>query len=99
MESGEWISGFLWLVVAVISVIPIYIFARAYSRVPSRKLLYTTIAFCLFLVMGVTLAFKVIFPGSDDEVWYLNDEFWWSVAAILCTAIIGLFVAALSSKE
>ncbi len=99
MESADWISGVLWLIVAIISIIPITIFARAYRRVPSRKLLFTTVAFCLFLVMGITLSFKVIFPGSDDEVWYLNDEFWWSASAFMVIAIIGLFVMALSSEE
>lgn len=99
MESGEWISGVLWLVVALVSIIPIVIFSRAYMRVRSKKLLYTTVAFCLFFIMGITLALKVIFPGSDDAAWYLNDEFWWPVAAFMCIAIIGLFVIALSSRE
>ena len=99
MEFAEWLSGILWLIVAIISLIPIFIFSTAYRRVPSRKLLYTTVAFCLFFVMGMLLSLHVIFPGSEDSTIYLEEELWWSVSAFLCIAIIGLFVMALRTKE
>ncbi|UCC93209.1 MAG: hypothetical protein JSW25_00580 [Thermoplasmata archaeon] len=99
MEFAEWLSGVLWLIVAIISIVPISIFFRAYRSVPSRKLLYTTVAFCLFFVMGILLSLHVIFPGSEDSTIYLEEEVWWSVSAFLCLAIIGLFVMALTTKE
>ncbi len=98
MESGETIIGILWLIVAIIAVVPIVIFARTYKRVQDWKILVTLFAFSLFLVKAVTLSMRLV-VGENDDVWWLNDEFWWSVAAVIDIVIIGLFVYALSSKE
>lgn len=98
METGEAIVGILWLIVAIIAIVPIVIFAKTYRRVQSRKILVTTFAFSLFMVKAVTLSMRLV-VGENDAIWYLNDEFWWSVAAVIDIVIIALFVHALSSKE
>jgi hypothetical protein len=99
MELAEWLSGVLWLIVAIIALFPFATFARAYRKVPSKRLLYTTMAFFLFFVMGIVLSLHVIFPGSEDSTIYLEEELWWSVSAFLCIGIIGLFVMALTTEE
>lgn len=98
LEPAEEINAILWLVVAGISLIPLCIFLISYIRVKSEKLLITTAAFSLFFIKAMVLAMKLFIPGGDDEIWYLNDEFWWSVAAILDMIIIGLIAFALKKK-
>jgi len=98
LEPAEELNAILWLVVAGISLIPFCIFLISYIRVKSEKLLITTAAFSLFFIKAMVLAMKLFIPGGDDEIWYLNDEFWWSVAAILDMIIIGLIAFALKKK-
>ena len=98
LEPAEEINAILWLVVAGISLIPLCIFLISYIRVKSEKLLITTAAFSLFFIKAMVLAMKLFIPGGDTEIWYLNDEFWWSVAAILDMIIIGLIAFALKKK-
>lgn len=98
LEPAEEINAILWLIVAGISLIPLCIFLISYIRVKSKKLQITTVAFSLFFIKAMVLAMKLFIPGCDDEIWYLNDEFWWSVAAILDMIIIGLIAFALKKK-
>jgi hypothetical protein len=99
LEPAEEINAILWLIVAGISLIPLCIFLISYIRVKSKKLLITTAAFAIFFIKAMLLAMKLFIPGVDsDEIWYLNDEFWWSVAAILDMIIIGLIAFALKKK-
>ncbi len=98
VESGEVIMAVLWLVVAVISLIPLCIFYISYNRVKSKKLLITTVAFSLFFVKALTLGMRLFILNLDDEIWYLDDDFWWSIAAILDIIIISLIAFALRKK-
>ena len=99
MESSEVINGVIWLIVTIIAIIPVIVFSKTYMKVKSKRILLTTVAFFLFFIKALTLAMRLIVPEGDEEVWYLNDEFWWSIAAILDIIIIGLIVLALQTKE
>jgi hypothetical protein len=98
-EVGELLNSVIWVVVALISLIPLVIFFISYRRIKSRRLLFTTIAFALFFLKALILSFKLFTPASNDEIWYLDDEFWWSVAAFLDIAIIGSIAFALRLKD
>ena len=99
VEAGESINAILWLIVAGISLIPLYIFFLSYIRVKSKKLLITTVAFGFFFVKAITLGMRLFIPEPADEIWYMDEEFWWSVAAILDIIIIGLIAYALKKKS
>jgi len=79
----EEIHAILWLVVAIITLFPTYVFWAAYWKMRSKDLLINSLAFTLFLVKAVTLAMKLFIGGFADELW-------WSVAAILDILIVGL---------
>ena len=98
IEAKELINAVLCLGVAIISLVPITIFYKSYLKVRSRKLLMTTVAFLLFFIEAVILGARQLVPGASGEVWYLDDEFWWSVASIMDIMIIGLFTVSLTSK-
>lgn len=91
-ESQDQICALLWLLVAVISIIPLVAFTVAYKRVKKAKLLITLIAFGIFLVKGVVIGMKIFIPTY-------SDEFWWSVAAILDILIIGLITLSIITKK
>lgn len=97
-EFGELINALLWLVVAIISFIPLIIFFISYNRIKSKKLLITTVAFTLFSTKALLLGMRLFILDIDDEVWYLDDDFWWSIAAILDIIIISLIAFALRKK-
>ena len=88
----------LWLIVAVISLIPIYIFWIGYLKLRTRDLLITAIAFSLSFVKGIILAMKLFIRGAGEGTWYLDDEFWWCIAAILDIIIIGLITFSFTNK-
>lgn len=98
LEAKELVNAVLSLVVAAISLVPITIFYKSYLKVRSRRLLMTTAAFLLFFIEAVILGARQLVPGASGEVWYLDDEFWWSVASIMDVMIIGLFTVSLTSK-
>jgi ABC-type arginine/histidine transport system permease subunit len=91
IEPGEGITMTLWLIVAVLSLIPIIIFSISYIRVRSKKLLITTAAFYLFFIKAMVLAMKLFVRNYSDEIW-------WSVAAILDIIIICLIAYSLVKK-
>ena len=95
VETAEQILAVFWLVVAVVALVPLVLFSISYKRVRSKNLLLTTIAFGLIFLKGALLASRLIIPASMDDVWYLDDETWWMVAAVLDIIIIGLISASL----
>jgi len=91
IESSEEINAILWLVVAVVSLVPISMFFISYIRVKSGKLLITVVAFSLFFIKAIALSMKLFIQNYADE-------FWWSIAAILDIIIISLILISLSKK-
>ena len=91
-EPHEQTELILWLIVALVSLVPLLVFSISYKRVRSPKLLITTIAFFLFFVKALILAMKLFIPNYDDEVW-------WAVAAVLDILIISLIAYSLSRKS
>jgi hypothetical protein len=92
LEPHEQTELILWLIVAVVSLIPLVIFSISYRRVRSQKLLITTLAFFLFFVKALILAMKLFMPNYVDETW-------WSVAAVLDIMIISLIAYSLRRKS
>ena len=88
----------LWVIVAIISLVPVYIFWIGYLKLRTRDLLITSIAFTLFFIKAITLAMKIFIEGADEGSWYLDDEFWWSIAAVLDVIIIGLIASSFSNR-
>jgi uncharacterized protein YybS (DUF2232 family) len=98
-EFGEYVNAVIWLIVAFISFIPLIIFFISYNRIKSQKLLITTVAFTLFSCKALLLGMRLfILDIDDDALWYLDDDFWWSIAAILDVIIISLITLALRKK-
>jgi len=91
IEQEDVIISVLWLVVAVVSLVPFILFFISYIRVRSTKLLLTTLAFSLFFIKAMTLAMELFIPDSDET--------WGPVAAILDLIIIGLISFALLKKD
>jgi len=91
IEVSEEVNAILWLVAAVLSLIPLTIFFISYFRVSSGKLLITAAAFCCFLIKATILSMKLFVQGYDDELW-------WSIAAILDIVTISLIAYSLSKK-
>jgi hypothetical protein len=98
LETKELINAAFMLVVAIISLVPLTIFYKSYLRVRNRKFLMVTAAFLLFFIQAIFLSMRLLVPGANGDVWYKDDEFWWSVAAVLDVLIILLFTLALTSK-
>lgn len=93
----EGIYPVLWLLVALIALVPVCIFWVSYSRVKSRKLLITALAFTLFFVKAAGFASELLFNalgGSDYP-----EEITLSFAAILDIIIISLFALPLLEKD
>lgn len=97
--TAESVNALFWIIVAVVALIPFSIFAISYKRIKSQKLLFTTIAFFLFFIKAVTLGMRLFIPESSEELWFLDDEFWWSIAAVLDILIIGLIAFPLLKKK
>ena len=98
-EFAEFVNAVLWLIVAFISFIPLIIFYISYNRIKSQKLLITLVAFSLFSCKAVLLGMRLFILDVDDDVlWYLDDDFWWSIAAVLDIIIISLITLALRKK-
>jgi amino acid transporter len=97
-EMSETINAILWLVVAILALITFIIFYISYRRVKNKKILITTIAFLLFFVKAIVLGMRLFVPDDDSMPWYMDDEFWWSIAAVLDAVIIGLIVYSLSKR-
>ena len=89
----------LWLIVAVISVIPMIVFWKGYLRLGAKKLRLTAIAFTLFFLKALTVSTELFFGDADEGTWFLNDEFWLCVAAILDMIIISLIVITFGSTN
>lgn len=87
----------LWLIVAVISLLPMYVFWIGYRKLRTRDLLITAIAFTLFFIKAALIAMEIFIEGNESS-WILNDEFWLAVAAILDMAIIGLIATSFTIK-
>lgn len=92
------INPFLWLIVALLSLLPVYIFWIGYRKTHTRDLFITASAFTLFLVKALTLAVALFLDGLNEEKWYFDDEFWVGVAAVLDMFIIGLIASALMGR-
>ena len=88
---GEEINSILWFVVAMVSLILVFMFSVSYIRVRSKKLLLTTVAFSLFFIKAIVLVMKPFLQNYSDEMW-------WSVVASLDLIIICLIVYSLSKK-
>lgn len=99
VETGETINAVIWLVVAVITLLPLGAFYMSFRKVRSKKLLLTTIAFLLFFVKSLLLASRLVIPEGSAEPWYLEDDFWWSIAAFLDVGIIAMIAFALRKKD
>ena len=100
IEPGEEINSVFWLAVAIISIIPFYIFLMSYKKVGSRKFLFITIAFFIFIFKGFFLSMKLFFPDEIDENgWLLDDQIWWTIAAVLDVFIVCLITMALTISE
>ncbi len=82
----------LWVIVAGVSLVPFLIFLVSQRRVRSQRLLILTFAFLLFFIKSATLAMKPFIQNY-------NDEFWWSIAAVLDVSIISLITYALVKKK
>ena len=67
IDPGDEINTMLWLVVALVSLVPFVIFLISYLRVRSKKLLMTTAAFFLFFIKASLLAMKVFIQNYDDN--------------------------------
>jgi hypothetical protein len=99
VETSEQINAVLWLIVAIIALVPLIVFLKSYLRVRTRKLLMTTTAFILFFSMAMILAMRLVVPSSDTAQWYMDDEFWWSIAAVMDIAIICLIAFSLTLRD
>ena len=91
-EFQDQVCALLWLIVAIIAVIPLIAFTIAYKRIKTTKLFVTLIAFGIFVIKGITLGMKMFLPNY-------SDEFWWSLAAILDITIVGLITFSLMIKK
>ena len=98
VETGETVNAVLWLVVATLALVTFLIFYISYKRVRDKRILITTGAFFIFFVKAMLLGMRLFISESAEENWFLNDEFWLSVAAILDVIIIGLIVYSLSKR-
>lgn len=92
IEGNESLNALLWLIVAIVSLIPLSIFTMSYIRLKNRRLLFTTAAFALFFLKAIILFMKVVLP-------FYADEFWWAVAAMLDISIITLITISLIQKD
>jgi len=90
---------YLWLIVAAISVVPMIVFWKGYFRLGAPKLRLTAIAFTLFFAKALAVSTELFLSDADEETWFLNDEFWLSVAAILDMIIISLIVIGLKATN
>ncbi len=99
IEPGEEINTVFWLIVSLVSIVPFYVFFLGYRRVRSRKILMITVAFSLFIVKGFLLSMKLFLPNADEGGWFLDDEFWWTIAAVLDVFIVCLFSIALGIQD
>lgn len=88
----------LWLIVALISLMPVYIFWIGYRKTRSQDLFVTAIAFTLFLIKALTLSIALFLDGLSEEKWYFDDEFWVGIAALLDMIIIALIASALMGR-
>ena len=97
--STEDIIAIFWLVVGIIALIPFTIFTISYRRIKDKKLLFNSIAFFLFFMKAILLSFALFEPMGDQTAWFLTEEFWWAVAAILDVIIIALISLSLLKKK
>jgi hypothetical protein len=97
-ELSEAINAVLWLVVAIFALIIFLIFQRSYKRVKDKKIFYTTVAFFIFFVKAMLLGMRLFMLELNEEPWFLDDEFWWSIAAMLDVVIITLIFYPLSKR-
>lgn len=98
-EVSEGINAFFWLAVAVAALVPLVIFAVSYKRVRSKRILLTTIAFGLFFIKAILLSLRLFTPESQEDLFQIDNETWWIVAAILDIFIIGLISAGLMLRS
>ena len=98
IEPGDEINAIFWLIVAIISTVPFYIFFVSYRKVRSKKLLFTAVAFSLFVFKGIFLSMKLFLPNNDVG-WFLDDELWWTIAAVLDIIIVCLITMALTVSD
>jgi len=94
----EDIYSVLWLITAIIAVIPVYVFWTGYRKVRSKDLLITAVAFTLFLLKALIMTMELFVGDAGEGTWYLNDEFWFGVAAVLDMIIIGLIAVSFTHK-
>ena len=94
----EDIYSILWLITAFIAVIPVYVFWTGYRKVRSKDLLITSVAFTLFLAKAIIFTMELFVKDAGEGTWYLSDEFWFAVAAILDMIIIGLIAISFTHK-
>jgi len=94
----EDIYAVLWLITALIAVIPVYVFWTGYRKVRSKDLLITAVAFTLFLAKSIILSMELFAGEAGEGTWYLDDEFWFGVAAVLDMIIIGLIAISFTRK-
>ena len=90
-EPSDQLISILWLVVAVIALIPFSIFSVSYRRVKSTKLLLTALAFFLFFVKSLLIGMNLFIPGYEDD-------FGVFLAGFMDIIIIALIVLALQRK-
>ncbi len=88
----EQIELILWFIAAIVSLIPIIIFAISYYRVRSTKILITTLAFILFFAKALVLSVRRLTPN------YVEADWWW-VAPVLDIVIICLIAYSLSKNK
>ncbi|UCH89357.1 MAG: hypothetical protein JSV49_01535 [Thermoplasmata archaeon] len=98
-ESTESLIAVFWIVVGIIALIPFIIFTISYRRIKDKKLLYNSIAFFLFFLKAILLSIGLFEPFGDDAVWFLSEELWWAVAAVLDAIIIILIALSLLHKK
>ncbi len=97
-ELSEAINAVLWLVVAIFALIIFLIFLKSYKKVKDKKIFYTTIAFFFFFIKATLLGMRLFMLEIDEEPWFLDDEFWWSIAAVLDAITITLIFYPLSKR-
>lgn len=98
-ESYEQILALFWMAVAVVALFPLVIFYISYKRIKSDILLFTTIAFLLFFIKALSLGMRLFISEANEEIWFLDDEFWWTIAALLDICIIALISLSLLKKK
>ena len=98
-ESYEQILALFWMAVAVVALFPLIIFYISYKRIKSDILLFTTIAFSLFFIKALSLGMRLFISEANEEIWFLDDEFWWTIAALLDICIIALISLSLFKKK